>query len=93
MNETHIVRRIREWLKDQPDVWFVKTFGGPGLVGTPDILACVRGRFVAMEVKKPGAYPTPIQKRHIETITKVGGHAAIVRSLEEAQQVIQAARG
>ena len=52
--------------------------------GTPDLLVCHGGRFIAMEVKKPGQYPTAIQRHRIAQIQAAGGVATVVRSVEDA---------
>ncbi len=43
--------------------------------GTPDLLACVRGRFVAVELKQPGARPTPLQMKRLRSWAKAGAIA------------------
>lgn len=43
--------------------------------GVSDILACVKGRFVAIEVKKPGEKPTDLQENFINAINSIGGFA------------------
>lgn len=57
--------------------------GGSDLIGiAPD------GRFLAIEVKKPGEYPTPEQRRFIEGVIAAGGIAGVARSEEEAVALI-----
>lgn len=46
--------------------------------GTPDILACVNGYFLAIEVKAPEGRPTDLQLYKIECIRKAGGMAFVV---------------
>lgn len=46
-----------------------------GQAGVPDIIACIKGRFVAIEVKKPGEKPKPHQEKWLEAINKKGGFA------------------
>ena len=46
-----------------------------GQAGVPDIIACIKGRFVAIEVKKPGEKPKPHQEKWLEAINKKGGLA------------------
>jgi len=52
--------------------------------GTPDLLVCHGGRFFAMEVKKPGQYPTAIQRHRLAQVRAAGGVATVVRSVEDA---------
>ena len=66
-----------------------------GLVkGASDILGVLgpRGRFVALEAKTGNAVPTPEQRRFLAAITRHGGIAAVVRSVDEARSVLDAAR-
>lgn len=56
----------------------------PSGYGTPtlDILACVRGRFLAVEAKTPGREPTPRQHRTAREIEAAGGVAFWCDSFE-----------
>jgi Holliday junction resolvase len=44
----------------------------------PDIIACVNGRFLAIECKAGGNKPTALQVREIENIRSAGGVAVVV---------------
>lgn len=48
---------------------------GYGNNGAPDLICCSQGRFVAIEVKREGKGPTPLQQLRIEEIKKAGGFA------------------
>ena len=54
--------------------------------GVPDILACVKGKFVAIEVKRPKQKPTPIQYAWLEAIKKAGGVAFWADNLEDVKK-------
>ncbi len=54
----------------------------------PDLILCVDGTFVAMEVKRPKKDPEPIQEEELREVERSGGCAVVVRSLEEAKEVI-----
>lgn len=45
--------------------------------GVPDLLACVNGRFVAIEVKAPNGSPSELQKYNVKLINKCNGFAVI----------------
>ena len=50
-----------------------------GKVGTPDILACINGRFIALELKsKEEEAPSKAQVIKLRRVIKAGGYAAIV---------------
>lgn len=48
---------------------------GQGKSGVPDRVCCIKGRFIGIEVKRPGKKPTPIQGRRMAEIRAVGGDA------------------
>lgn len=54
--------------------WYVKVWGGGfQKAGVPDILACIRGRFVAIEVKASNGRPSALQILNCENIQASGG--------------------
>ena len=88
-SEKAITKKIRDWLKLQPNVWFFKVHGGPHqAAGVPDLILCVNGHFVALEVKRPGKKATVLQTRTIQQINNSNGDAHIVTSLDEVKEFI-----
>lgn len=56
--------------------WYYKPhMAGFGPSGVPDIIACINGRFVGIEVKRDNKVPTKIQDRRMHDITKASGLA------------------
>lgn len=53
------------------------------LSGNPDIVCCLKGRFVAIEVKQPGKNPTPLQALKMEKISAAGGIAFVACSVSD----------
>ena len=53
--------------------------------GVPDLLCCVKGHFIAIEVKKPKQKPKPIQNAFLEAINLCGGIAFYATSVEEVK--------
>jgi hypothetical protein len=101
-NETALVKSIRAAIvRTWPDAWVVKVHGDPYQVsGVPDLLVCVRGRFVGLEVKnqRPGESEhhareraTVHQREAIDLIRKAGGTAGVVLSITEARALIESA--
>lgn len=84
--EKRIENKIKRYL-DNIGAWHMKVHGSMfSKAGTPDIIACVQGEFVAIEVKRPeGGKISELQKFHIDAIHKAGGHAFVARSLEETK--------
>lgn len=81
MREADIQRRILRELK-KLGAWSVKVMQA-SRNGTPDILACLNGRFVAIEVKGPRGKPTVLQLEQIARIEDAGGIAMVARSWED----------
>jgi hypothetical protein len=52
---------------------FYQSIQQMAISGTPDILLCVRGRFVALELKSKGGKPTALQNYVLDQITKADG--------------------
>ena len=66
---------IKNYL-DSIGVWhFSPYMAGFGKAGVPDIICCIDGVFCAIEVKREGKEPTPIQQRRIEELEAAGGIA------------------
>lgn len=91
MKESDLIRKIGEYLKTVPDLFFWKEHGGQyGTAGIPDIIVCYRGKFIAFECKVGNNKPTVLQAITVRQILKAGGYALVVRTLEEVRQVITA---
>ena len=68
--------------------WVLKYHVSPySRAGTPDLLVCYRGRFLALEVKVPGGKPTRLQSQTLAIIRSAGGVAEVVTTVEEALNV------
>lgn len=59
-----------------------------GLKGSADILACLGGRFLAIETKAPKGRLREEQKRYGEAVSHAGGIYAVVRSLNDLRPVL-----
>lgn len=78
MSEKAFENKIKAHLKSV-GAYFIKTHGDRfSKVGTPDILACVNGHFVAVEVKAEKGKASDLQVYHIEQIKKAGGYGVIL---------------
>ena len=70
--------KIKAYLKSI-GAYFIKTHGDRfSRVGTPDIIACVNGHFVAVEVKAENGKPSDLPLYHLEQIRKAGGHSFLL---------------
>ncbi len=91
--EITIVARIVTWLNNQPECRAVKNHGSVMGQPTVDITACVRGRMVQLEVKRPGQRATPRQLATLGAWHRAGAVTGVVTSLDEAQALLVAAAG
>ena len=57
--------------------------------GVSDILACIKGRFVAIEVKKPGGKPSALQLQFIAAINNIGGLAFWADNLQDVKDKLK----
>ena len=54
-----------------------------------DILACIKGRFVAIEVKRPGKKPSALQEQFINAINNIGGYAFWADNLDDVKNKLK----
>lgn len=80
MKESQFQTKVIEYLKTLPNTWHVKIWGGGfQRSGIPDILCCINGKFVALELKKEDGKSTPLQERNIKLINAAGGIGLFLR--------------
>ena len=76
--EKRFETKIKKFLEDN-GCWCVKFFANNYTKrGIPDLLCCVNGYFVAIEVKAENGKPSELQYYHCEKIRKAGGIALIL---------------
>lgn len=91
--EAVVKDRIKAFLKDRGVYYFLPVQTGYGAT-TLDIIACIRGRFVGIEVKRKGiTQPSPRQKICMENIEAAGGWAFCVDSLDKLVEGLNAKAG
>lgn len=92
--ENLIVNKARERFdKEFPGIYHVKIHGDAWQeVGIPDVLACYRGMFIAIEFKWGDAQPSTDQEFHLERIGMAGCVAyGVANSVEKAVQIVRKA--
>ena len=71
--EKKFENKVKQYL-ESVGAWYVKTWSnGIQKEGIPDILACVNGYFVGIEVKATTGHPSDLQLRQIRLIRQAGG--------------------
>lgn len=88
MKEQDVQKKIIKYLESL-GAWTVKTIT-TNKRGTPDIIACLNGKFVAIEVKAPGKMSTvsEIQQFQLDKITEAGGLAIASDDLEKVKNIL-----
>ena len=77
--EKHFENKIKRFLNTLPNTWHFKHWAGPySPSGIPDIIACVNGRFVGIEVKKDSGKVSKLQERNIRLINNANGVGVIL---------------
>jgi Holliday junction resolvase len=86
--------KVKKKVKDFLDKLGIYHFSPPGMglgrAGIPDIIACHRGRFIAIECKAGDNQPTALQARELDRIAMAGGLAFVVReaNVERLEELI-----
>lgn len=81
------MKEILAYLKNLDGCFAWKEHGGMyGTAGLPDIIVCLQGRFIGIEVKKPGGKLTKLQEITIRDIERAGGIMVVAHSLCEVQE-------
>jgi hypothetical protein len=88
-SERSIVKAILAYLNSLPGCLARKRWGGGmGVAGDPDIDACLRGRSVQLEVKRPGEKPTLLQVKRLEEWRQAGAVVGVVVSVDDAKSLL-----
>jgi Holliday junction resolvase len=70
--------KVKKFL-DSQGAWYVKFFANSFTKsGIPDILACVNGYFVGVEVKAQNGTPSELQLYNVKKIREAGGFAMVL---------------
>jgi len=88
--EGRVKAKVKALLKKYDVYHFMPATGGYGRSGIPDIIGCIKGRFIAIECKAGNNMPTALQERELNTIGRAGGFAICVNEegLDALEQTI-----
>lgn len=77
MKEKDYENKIKAYIESVGG-WWVKFHGNAFTrEGVPDLLCCINGKFLAIEVKSDTGKPSKLQINEIRKINKAGGRADI----------------
>ena len=89
--EVKVKQSVVKLLKHYGVYYFFSATHSFGRSGIPDITACLRGFFVAIECKAGKNKPTELQEREIAAIKEAGGIALVINetNLHELKEVLE----
>lgn len=90
--ETALVDRLVRYLNRLPSCRVRKTHGSVFASGWPDLVGTIQGRMIALEVKRAGEKPTPLQVAELDLWRRAGAYAVWVDNFDDAVACIQEIR-
>lgn len=87
MLESKIQSKILEYLRKN-NHYAIKVQSA-SKAGVPDIMACIHGRFVGIEVKNEKGVATLLQLLNIDAINNSEGNAIIARSVDDVEALVK----
>ena len=76
--ESKVKKQVKKILDDVGAYHFSPMTAGYGRSGVPDIIACVKGKFIGIECKAGKNEPTLLQKHNMKLINQSGGLSIVV---------------
>ena len=76
--EKKVKDAVKKILNAHSAYYFSPVTGGFGTSGVPDIIACIKGKFVGIETKAGKGKPTALQEKNLMNIMNTGGIAILV---------------
>ena len=91
--EGRVKARITKLLEAHGAYFFLPVSNGMGSMGIPDILACLKGRFIGIEAKAGNNKPTDLQTLNLKRIDEAGGLALVINeeNLNQLEFILEAA--
>ena len=89
MTEQQIQKKIIKYIESLDNTYVVKVISA-SKAGVPDILACIQGEFVGIEVKRPETKNnvSRLQEHNLNLIRLAGGEAIVAWSVEQVKEFI-----
>ncbi len=89
--EADLTEVVKDWLDKQSDLYYFKV-SDRFKKGISDILACVQGVFVAIELKAGNNTASPHQKFFIKNVVDAKGIGGVCETLGQVKVLIDEAR-
>lgn len=88
--QTKCLRWTREQIKQGRPVLAINQHGSAFATrGVADILLCINGRFVAIELKVAPNKPTELQLSFLEKVENAKGSGHVAYTFEEYKQIVE----
>ncbi len=88
ISESTLQARCLRYLREShPNIYYEKIING-NRAGLPDLRLCIKGKFVAVELKSLKGKVSELQAHNLHKITKAGGIALISNDLVQFKQLI-----
>lgn len=92
-SEAQLQFKVTEYLKSKK-IYFINVHGGGFTAkGAPDLIMCVKGQFVALELKVGSNNMQNDQIIHMRRIKRSGGLHYAPRTLQEVKEIINSLGG
>ena len=90
--EKKVKDEVKKLLKLHNAYYFSPVTGGFGTSGVPDLVACIKGKFIGIECKAGKGKPTALQEKNLITIMNANGIAVLVneRGIETLKMFLDA---
>lgn len=90
--ESKVKKKVTSILKSYGAYYFYPVTGGFGRSGVPDIVCCLRGKFIGIECKAGDNKPTALQEKNLKDIRESGGFAFVVNedNIDSLERILEA---
>jgi hypothetical protein len=79
--EKKVKEAVTKILKQFGAYYFYPVMGGYGRSGIPDIIACYKGHFIAIECKAGSNKPTALQEAELKKIEDARGYVLVINEV------------
>lgn len=90
--ESRLKSDIKTYLKGVGAYWCMIQGGAFSKPGDPDMIACVNGRFIAIEGKTYEGTQRPMQVLRQQQIEESGGIYILARTVDDVRRVVESVR-
>lgn len=89
--EKKVKDKVKKLLSEIGAYYFMPATGGYGKSGVPDIVACIKGKFLGIECKAGKGEPTALQEKNLLDISNAGGFSVAVNEhgLEHLKKLME----